>query len=97
MNETYLVIYCTNPWRKGLYKEGKYINFKAKTEEKKSTKITVSDKRLQLSIIIPQLLIPLVVPEKERKRTVFSFRPIDSIVYFKLEDVLFHYLMILFL
>ena len=41
--------------------------------------------------IIPQFLNPLVVPENKRKCVVFSFRPIDSIVFLKLEDVLFHY------
>ena len=43
--------------------------------------------------IIPQFLSLLVVPENNRKSTVFSFRPIDSIVFLKLEDVLFDYLL----
>ena len=42
-------------------------------------------KKDNILAIIPQFLNPMVVPEK--KNVVFSFRPIDSIVFFKLEDV----------
>ena len=46
--------------------------------------------------IIPHFCNLLVVPENKINFIVFSFSPIDSIVFLKLEDVLFHYL-ILFL
>ena len=47
--------------------------------------------------IILQFLNLLGVLENNRKCIVFSFRLLDSIVYIKLEDVLFHYLLTLFL
>ena len=46
--------------------------------------------------IIPQFFNLLVVPGNERNLKFFSFRPIDSIVFLKLEDVLFHYFFTLF-
>ena len=47
--------------------------------------------------IVPWILKLLVVPENKRKCMVFSFRPIDSIVFLKLKHVSFHYLLTLFL
>ena len=52
---------------------------------------------IPMPLILWWFLNLLVVPENKRTSTVFSFRPIDSIVFLKLEAVLFHYSLTLFI
>ena len=54
------------------------------------------DKRLQLSYCFWWFLNLLVVPENKRKFVVFSFRPVDSIVFLKLKCNYFFYLHVTF-
>ena len=49
-------------------------------------------KDYSLAIVLGFLKL-LVVPENKRKVVVFSFRPIDSVVFFNITFVLFLYLL----
>ena len=53
-------------------------------------------KKKKKDSFIPRFLNLLVVPENDIKYIAFSLKPIESRVFFKLEDTLFPYLLTLF-